>query len=365
MSEKDVLEVDGSVMEGGGQIIRMSIAFSALLKRPISLIKIRAGRPKPGLQAQHLNGIQLAAELCGARMTGCQLQSTAVRFEPGRASNSSRFVADTRTAGATTLLAQVSLPFALLGRSARAPLDLKGGTNADFAPQVDYYSDVFLPNLEKLGASVKSNIVRKGYFPKGGGQFTLDVPPIKELKPIVMTEFGEVRSVSIRASVAGVLNVRLAQEMARAAKDVFTEFFGRQSDVRINVEGFKETEAFGNGNSIAIVVETNTGCVLGSGRIGSRGKSGSDLGREAAEELVEAVKIRACVDYHLQDQLIIFMALASGVSRIRTGPLTLHTKTAIHVAEQLTEAKFSVEPCPDEAGVHFIECRGISFVNNS
>ena len=126
-----------------------------------------------------------------------------------------------------------------------------------------------------------------------------------------------------------------------------------------------QTEAFGNGNSIAIVVETNTGCVLGSGRIGSRGKSGSDLGREAAEELVEAVKIRACVDHHLQDQLIIFMALASGVSRIRTGPLTLHTKTAIHVAEQLTEAKFSVEPCPDEAGVHFIECRGISFVNNS
>jgi RNA 3'-terminal phosphate cyclase (ATP) len=90
-----------------------------------------------------------------------------------------------------------------------------------------------------------------------------------------------------------------------------------------------------------------------------------DLGREAAKDIVEAVKLRACADLYLQDQLIIFMALASGVSRIRSGPLTLHTETAIHVAELLTGAKFKVEQSQDEPGVHFIECQGISFTNKS
>ena len=361
----DMVEVDGSIMEGGGQIIRMSVAFSALLKKPINLTKIRAGRTKPGLQAQHMNGIQLAADLCGARAEGCKLQSTAVQFLPGTASNSSKFLADTRTAGATTLLAQISVPFALLGRDSATILDLKGGTNADFAPQVDYYNEVFLPTLKKFGASIKSNVVRKGYFPKGGGQFVLEVAPIVSLEPINLTEFGEVKRVTIQGSVAGVLNVKLAQEMARSAKDVLDNFFGRQSNVQICVDAFKERDAYGNGSSINLVAETTTGCILGSGGIGSRGKSGFELGAEAADELVSALKIRACVDHHLQDQLIIFMALATGVSRIRSGPLTLHTQTAIHIAEKLTGAKFQVEQSPEDKDVHYIECQGISFTNKS
>lgn len=365
MSENEVIDVDGSLKEGGGQIIRMSIAFSALLKKPVRITNIRAGRPKPGLQAQHMNGIQLAAELCGARTDGCQLQSTVVKFVPGQASKSTSFVADTRTAGATTLLAQVSLPFALLGRNSASLLTLKGGTNADFAPQVEYYNDVFLPTLKKFGASVKCDVARKGYFPKGGGQVTLQVSPAKELSPVNLTDFGDVTRVTVQASVAGVLNVKLAQEMAGAAKDVLVDFFGRQSTVRIVVDAFKERDAVGNGNSISVVAETSSGCFLGSGRIGSRGKSGLDLGREAAKDIVEAIKLRACADLYLQDQLIIFMALASGVSRIRSGPLTLHTETAIHVAELLTGAKFKVEQSQDEPGVHFIECQGISFTNKS
>ena len=244
-------------------------------------------------------------------------------------------------------------------------MDLKGGTNADFAPQVDYYNEVFLPTLKKFGASIKSNVVRKGYFPKGGGQFVLEVAPIVSLEPINLTEFGEVKRVTIQGSVAGVLNVKLAQEMARSAKDVLDNFFGRQSNVQICVDAFKERDAYGNGSSINLVAETTTGCILGSGGIGSRGKSGFELGAEAADELVSALKIRACVDHHLQDQLIIFMALATGVSRIRSGPLTLHTQTAIHIAEKLTGAKFQVEQSPEDKDVHYIECQGISFTNKS
>ncbi len=366
MNCDDMFEVDGSVMEGGGQIIRMSIAFSALLGKSIKLSNIRAGRAKPGLQAQHMTGIKLASELCGARLDGCQLQSTTVQFVPGvTRSTSSEFSADIKTAGATTLLAQIALPYILLGRNSTTLLDLKGGTNADFAPQVEYYSQAFLPIMSKFGVTAKCDVIRKGYFPKGGGQVRLEVPSIGELKAVDMTDFGELKSVSIYSSVAGTLNVKLAHEMAKSAKDVVAKHLGgRQSSVQIYVDAYKETNACSNGNSISIFAETSTGCILGSGGIGSRGKSGAALGAEAAEELIGDLKLRACLDQHLQDQVIIFMALANGVSRVRTGPLTLHTRTAIHVAEMLSGATFKVEESSVEKGVHFIECQGIHFKNS-
>ncbi len=285
MNSHDIFEVDGSVMEGGGQIIRMSIAFSALLGKSIKLSRIRAGRTKPGLQAQHMTGIKLASELCGARVDGCQLQSTTVQFVPGVTwPTSSEFSADIKTAGATTLLAQIALPCALLGQSSTTLLDLKGGTNAEFAPQVEYYSQAFLPIMSKFGVIAKCDVIRKGYFPKGGGQVRLQVPSISELKPVDLTEFGELKSISIHSSVAGTLNVKLAHEMAKSAKDVLLKHLGsgRQSSVIIHVDAYKEANAFGNGNSISIFAETTTGCILGAGEIGSRGKSGAALGTKAA-----------------------------------------------------------------------------------
>jgi len=362
----DYVEVDGSLMEGGGQIIRMSIAFSALLGKAIRLTKIRAGRAKPGLQAQHLNGIQLAAELCRAKLEGCQMQSTEVKFNPGKGHQDvADFTADTKTAGATTLLAQIALPYALLGRPSSTRLILKGGTNADFAPQIEDYSEVFIHILQKFGPQVKCKLVRKGYFPKGGGQVVLDVPALKELKAVQITEFGELKTITIFSSVNGTLPVKVAQDMAHTAKENLTKYLGKQSSVRVREEVYKEKDfaTIGNGSSMVIVAETSTGCLLSSGGIGSRNKSPKEIGEEAAQSLISSIKIGACLDQHHQDQVIIFMALANGISKIRTGPLTLHTKTAIHVAEMLSGAKFTVEESTNEKDVFFIQCEGIHFKN--
>ena len=312
-----------------------------------------------------MTGIHLAAELCSGHTDGCQLQSTDITFTPSAISSQKQaeFTADAKTAGATTLLAQVSLPYALLGNQATTLLDLKGGTNAAFAPQVEYYSQVFLPMLHRLGASVKCDVIRKGYYPKGGGHLQLKVPSVKQLQPIILTDFGAVKSVNIYSSVAGVLNVKLAQQMAHAAKDQLVKHLGKQ--VPIHVDAFKENSAVGNGNTIVIVAETSTGCLLGSGGIGSRAKSGSELGNETADELICSLNLGACVDQYLQDQLIIYMALAKGTSRIKCGPLTLHTKTAIYMAESMSEAKFRVEESADEKDIFFIECTGIGYTNNT
>lgn len=107
--------------------------------------------------------------------------------------------------------------------------------------------------------------------------------------------------------------------------------------------------------------ETTKNCTLGASALGTRNERAIESGKKVADELITYINSQSCVDCHVQDQLIIFMALARGVSRIRcTLPLTMHTKTAIHIAELLTEAKFSIT---EEGATGIIECVGIGYEN--
>ena len=80
--------------------------------------------------------------------------------------------------------------------------------------------------------------------------------------------------------------------------------------------------------------------------------------------MIKEIEEKNCLDEHMQDQLIIFMALAKGESRIRSGPLSLHTKTAIHFTEMLTGAKFKIDENPNDKTT-IISCEGINFSNTS
>lgn len=130
------LEIDGSVMEGGGQILRVSAALSCITGSPIRITKIRAGRSSPGLRPQHLSGLQLVSDLCSGSLQGASIGSTDISLTPGKI-HSGTHTADTHTAGSVCLLLQVALPCALYA-DASSQLLLKGGTNAEMAPQIDY-----------------------------------------------------------------------------------------------------------------------------------------------------------------------------------------------------------------------------------
>merc|ERR1719507_1286038 len=151
-----------------------------------------------------------------------------------------------------------------------------------------------------------------------------------------MTEMGDVTKVTVNASVAGSLPVSVAQEMAGAA---------------------------GSGSSVWMVCETSTGCVLGASQAGSNKEKPRLTGEAAARELLDSLEHRPCVDAHMQDQMVILMALAGGRSRVRTGPLTLHTETAIHIARATSTAEFRVEKADDGGGAVIIECDGIGLEN--
>jgi len=364
-SHDGYINIDGSIMEGGGQILRMSVCLAALLRKPIRIQGIRAGRSSPGLKSQHLTGVSLVAQLTGGRLEGAVMGSTEITFTPGPI-KSGNFSADTKSAGAVCLLAQICFPVALFSPG-KVVLNLKGGTNADMAPQIDEYTEILLPTVKRFGLDFEFEVVRKGFFPKGGGEVNFFLSPVKELKPVVLTDPGKIKSVTGWSFCAGSLPYKVAERMSSACVKHLRESDSLDllRDVNIDIETYKEdpSAAFGNGSGIVLLATTTTGCVLGGSALGSPRDQAEQTGRKAAEELLESVECGGCVDKFIQDQMIVFMALARGESVLQTGSLTLHTETAIHIAEKLTGAQFSVTNHPDNSKAWTIRCRGIGLTN--
>eukprot|EP00794_Sanderia_malayensis_P007830 gene7830-8680_t len=351
--------IDGQILEGGGQILRNSIALSCLLKKPITVNNIRGKRSKPGLRPQHLTGTRLVCELCCGTLSGDDVGSTSVTLKP-LSTQAGNYSADTQTAGSVCLLIQVALP-CLVFAPGTSVLLLKGGTNAEMAPPIEFFTEILTPILEKFGINITCNIIRRGFFPKGNGEVELTVNPVKQLSAINLTEFGRLGSIRGTSFVAGALPIKVAKIMTREATRVLREVFP-SVPIQLNSHQFAARDAFGTGCGIMIIAETTTGCLLSGSALGKKGLPAEQVGALAAEILLRNLQQQACVDEHLQDQLIIFMALATGKSAIKTGPVTLHTQTAIHIAELLTEAKFTVTKT-QEANSKFesclIECTGI------
>ncbi|KAI0646786.1 RNA 3'-terminal phosphate cyclase [Trametes meyenii] len=365
MTSIEPTRLDGSVLEGGGQLLRIAVALSALLSKPVAIDNIRANRKSPGLRYQHAAGLQLAAEICSARLEGCETASSSIVFDPSTKPRTSKiYTADPGTAGSIALLLQVSFPCLVFSESsgATAPsgLILRGGTNAANAPQIDYIEHVFLPFVRRhFGLQPTLNVVKRGYYPKGGGEVHVSIPPIGEpLSPVTLTERGEVKAVFGKSYVAG-LPKSLAESMRAGAIESLVRCGISHELIHIEAVREKPTDAVGSGSGIVLWAETEGDCIIGGSALGRKGIDPQHVGRDAAEELAANLAHGGCVDEHMQDQMIIFLALARGKSRIKCGPLSLHTRTAIWVAEQLSDAKFRVEESENST---IIECEGIGYV---
>ena len=218
---------------------------------------------------------------------------------------------------------------------------------------------VFTPIAEKFGVRTECQILRRGYYPKGGGEVYLKIYPVKELSPISILEFGNLKRIYGRSFVAGHLPIDIAKRMAKTVNQELEKIY---QDIPIDIEIVKEPDHTynGTGTGIIVIAETTTGCILAGSALGKKGITAEAVGLEAVQQLIDDLSHEACVDQFMQDQLIIFMGLANGVSKIKTGPLTLHTETAIHYTQLLTGAKFVVNKI--NSG-NIIECTGIGYKN--
>ncbi|RGB26070.1 RNA 3'-terminal phosphate cyclase domain-containing protein [Rhizophagus diaphanus] len=378
----EVLTLDASLLEGGGQ------GLSCLLNKPVKLLNARAKRKDPGLKPQHASGLKLMQDLFQAELQGGNIGSQEIYFKPNGVNTSDTFIADTQTAGSITLLIQISLPALLF--SAPPPkkklflpprskkVILKGGTTVIASPPIDFLIEVFKPIVEReFGLHFNINIVGRGYYPQGKGEVVLRVDPIVErtLKPLNLVDRGEITKVGGRVTIANK-SKQIGKRMATAASKVLTEaalpeLENIQFDIEINSEKINAGKGL-----IRLWAETSTGCIISGNDISNQKETPEEVGKNAAEKLIQNIKHGGCVDEHLQDQLIIFMALAESRSKLVSGPITLHTRTAIHFVETMSGAKFHIkkldssEPLVNiqdnsldwDEGMYLIECEGIGLM---
>lgn len=190
--------------------------------------------------------MELVRDISKAKVKGAEFGSTELEFHPTTIAGGS-YRAAVKTAGSISLLLQVALPCTLFANS-NTTLTLQGGTNAEMAPQIDYTTEVFRPVMEKFGATFDFDLIRRGYFPKGGGEVVVNVNPPKRLQAVEMVSQGAVTAVYGWSFVAGTLPIRLAHIMADSAVNIL-----RQVHNNINIERYKESPEMATGNCSGIM----------------------------------------------------------------------------------------------------------------
>ncbi|MHA2600530.1 MAG: RNA 3'-terminal phosphate cyclase [Candidatus Thorarchaeota archaeon SMTZ1-83] len=351
-----MIEIDGSYGEGGGQILRTSIALSALTMRPVRVSKIRAGRPKPGLKRQHMAGIDIIAQLVDAKVSGLEVGNTIVEFSP-RTRRGGDYIYDVGTAGSISLILQAALPTAALAPEP-IRLNLTGGTDVSWSPPIDYMRAVFAHSLRRMGLHVEISVRKRGHFPRGGGSVLCTITPVEELTALDLVDFGDIIGVS-GISHCVRLPPHVARRQADSAHSVLRESGIEQ--IMIDVESYQKNEDrhLGPGSGIVIWAESEKGARIGADRLGERGKPAEDVGSECAHRLIDELSTGLAVDSHLCDMLVPYMLLAKGTSEIGVTKITQHLETNLWVAQKLLDADVSLKG--KTGGPGKLTVRGVGF----
>lgn len=325
-----MLTIDGSMGEGGGQILRSALGLSLVTGTPFRIENIRAKRKNPGLMRQHLTCVQAAARIGCAKVDGDDVGSQSLTFEPGGIEPGEYHFA-IGTAGSTSLVLQAVLPALLVARGA-SKVAIEGGTHNPWCPPFDFLVHAFLPLLARMGADVEIELERPGFYPAGGGQIVATVQPVhadRGLKPLHLLERGETKS---RQAIAYVAN--LPQNIA----DRELEVIGRKLEFeRDELIRKAIPESRGPGNIVTVIIECEHVTEVFTG-FGELGKPAENVAGEAVHHAKDYLKSDVPVGRYLADQLLLPMAMA-GEGSFRALPLSRHSRTNIQVIEMFLPVK--------------------------
>jgi RNA 3'-terminal phosphate cyclase (ATP) len=344
-----MITIDGSHMEGGGQILRSAMALATLTRQAFVIEDIRRNRPRPGLKAQHLSCINALKQLASVEVQGAQLGATTLSFHP-HAVVPRKLVLDIGTAGSITLLLQSLL---LPSMFADAPIKLwiTGGTDTRWSIPIDYFVHVILPFLSAF-ATVEIDEIRRGFYPRGQGRLALTITPrfylnhhqnfdvflaylrnhVQPIKFAMQPEIDRIEGRSVAS--AQLKGARVAERQADGAARIL----GDRYPLSIEKEYGPSASV---GTVITLWAVSRQGIVfMGADALGEKGRRAEDVGVAAADRLLNLLKSDAAVDSHLADNLIPLMGLCGG--QIKTEKITGHIRSNIYVCEKFLPTGFRV-----------------------
>lgn len=334
-----MIELDGSHGEGGGQILRSSLALSLLTGKPFKLINIRAGRKKPGLAPQHLASVRAAAGICNGFYKGGTVGSSVLYFEPGEV-KAGKYLFSIGTAGATSLvLHTVYLPLALRG-VADSEVTITGGTHVSNSPCYHYLETTWAAHLKRMGVEVVVSMARPGFYPRGGGEIRATIRPCARVRGLHLTACPELTTAGGFSAVAGLPDSIAKRQARRLAERL------KRQDIESHIP---QEEWEGGPGTVAAVLFRQLAVPPLFAAIGERGKPAEVVADDAADEAIAFRNAKAPVDAHAADQLLLPLAFSPDASEYRTAECTSHLTTNIDTIRRFVDRDITCDREPETA----------------
>lgn len=329
--------VDGSLGEGGGQILRTAVALSVVTGKAVEVKNIRAGRRNPGLAPQHVAAVNAIARISGATVDGVLPRSERIIFRPDGVSGG-EYHFDVGTAGSITLVLQACVPPLLFSRCP-SKLTVTGGTDVTHSPPADYMLNVLFPALRTMGADINGVVSSRGYYPKGGGEVTVNVGTGTSLRIPDFVKGSKTRSASKIHGIAHSTGLprHVCSRMAKSADARIHELLG---DISIGIEERPSEKGPALGAGITLW-SGNDAVFKGSSALGERGLPAEKVGSDVATAITEEILSVASVDTHLADQLLVYIGMCGG-GNISARNISSHTQTCARLIEQFMPVKFTM-----------------------
>jgi len=355
-----LIEIDGSIGEGGGQVLRTSIALSTLLGEPVHIFNIRANRPKPGLKTQHATGIRAASRICNAKISGVELNSTEIEYIPGNIKGG-KYTIEIGTAGSISLVLQ-ELMVILAFAPEKTTLINTGGTDVNWSPPINYLQKVITPILKVMNYNFKIDLIKRGHYPKGGGKVISNFEPVHYLKPLIINNYNEIKRIEGISHCVRLPKYVAIRQINSANKILRINNFPQ---AKIKIESYRPDldPHLGSGSGIVLWCIPDNDIPIGSDAYGEKGKKAEIVGEEAAKDLVIEMNSGALVDLHAGDTILPYMALAKGESRIKVRKISNHIQTNINLIEKLLHIKFKTNKVKEN--LFEIKVKGIGFENKN
>ncbi|MBI4378209.1 MAG: RNA 3'-phosphate cyclase [Nitrospinae bacterium] len=331
------LKIDGGYGEGGGQILRTALSLSSILEKPVEIENIRKGRRSPGLKPQHLTCINACKTITEARVSGNEIDSPLLRFEPDRIRDGEYFfdVAEKKgSAGAVSLVLQ-SILLPLFHAEKGSKVILSGGTHVSWSPPVHYIQQVFLPTIKRMGFHAILNLEKWGWYPAGGGRVNGSVTPVKRILPIELTERGRLIGIKCISAVSN-LPLSIAERQRSQGLKLLKER-GINAEIEII-----NAPSIGRGTFFFIESEFEN-AVAGFSSLGAIGKKAEKVAGEACQDFFRYLDSNAAIDEHLSDQIIPYLVLAKGSSTFTTSKISHHLFTNIWTVRQFLSVEIEVK----------------------
>ena len=335
-----MITIDGAAGEGGGQILRTALSLSAMTRRPICLENIRANRGKPGLMRQHLTAVRAVAEICNAKLEGAELNSTKLVFEP-RGIRGGEYHFKIGSAGSAVLVAQTILPV-LLKAEARSSVVIEGGTHVQGAPIFEFFDEVFLPQLRRMGCEVSATLERHGFFPAGCGRIRLEIEPLGKSKRYEMLESGALESAEIVAIYSGI-----DSSIAKAEADIIAHHIEALNPT-VTIRG---VDAICSGNAVYLKLKFEHITEIFSA-IGAIERSRKDVAQSVVKQYNDYRKVGLPVGRLLADQLMLPIFCLDKYGAFRTSPWSMHSKTNLNTISKF-DTGYECDARPLENGIEF------------